>query len=186
MQQPDSILTETSYLWNEGRIHSARQHEKISEYLKGKLFGAILDIGERNPLTEILEQQNQVKIHNTVGDLDEDWWPECKEYRCYNTVIFSHVIEHLFNPLKFLTELKYFCCEDCKIYIATPIKPYWITMARCHFHEMNMFNFKRLMDRAGYHIIGWKVYSLPIPFRFSVRNWLRRIYKEYSIVTLTA
>ncbi len=156
-----------------------RHYDKIVPFFKGKLNGRILDIGERNPLTILLGNLYSVNITNTTGDLDECEFTGFS----YDTIICSHVIEHLFNPLFFLKEVKK--VMNGKLYVITPIKPYWITMARCHFHEMDHRNFTRLIDRAGLHIVDWQEYSVPIPFRFSLRNWLRRLYKEYSIVTLT-
>jgi len=48
-------------------------YNQVIEYFKDKLKKTqnILDIGDRNPLTDILEQKLNVKIYNTVGDIDE-------------------------------------------------------------------------------------------------------------------
>jgi hypothetical protein len=74
--------------------------------------------------------------------------------------------------------------DDSILYIIAPIKPYWITPAKCHFHEMDFRNFNKLIEKAGLRVVDWKEYSVPIQFKFSIRNWLRRLYNEYSIVAL--
>ena len=191
----------TENVWSPEWVENARpHHDIICDYLQGKLSGKILDIGERNPLTVRLEGRNGVKIESTNG-MDLDFCSWCSQYDVYewngvesvideedctrfDSVICSHVIEHLFNPLLFLNSVKTILTPDGIMYIITSIKPYWITPALCHFHEMNHRNFNRLITRAGFQVVGWHEYSVPIPFRWSVRNWLRRLYKEFSIVTL--
>jgi hypothetical protein len=183
VQDAEKILTDRDILWSDEWIKSAKpHHDIILKFFDGKLKPGmkILDIGERNPLTARLEEWCGVNIDNTKEDLD----CTLSLVGNYDIIICSHVIEHLFNPLLFLWHTKVVMNEDARLYIITPIKPYWITPARCHFHEMNDSNFKKLVSRAGLKIIDWQEYSVPIPFRFSLRNWLRRFYKEYSIVTL--
>jgi SAM-dependent methyltransferase len=185
MQGKDDLLTETSYLWTEGQRQAAFHHRIITDYFRGLLAGKVLDIGERNPLTERLEESNGVKIHNTEGDLNSDWnWDVIRFYEFYDIVIMSHVIEHLYNPLLVLRTIKSELKNNGYLYIIAPIKPYWITPARCHFHEMDRRNFTRLITEAGFSVVDWSEYSVPIAFRWSIRNWLRRLYKEYSIVKL--
>lgn len=184
MQKPEDIRTETTYLWNEGREEMKPHHDIICDWFQDKLNPGmdILDIGEENPLKRRLEGRNGVEIDSTKEDLDCTL--SLTNSRIYDVVICSHVIEHLFNPLLFLWHVKNVMVDDGTLFIITPIKPYWITMARCHFHEMDYRNFKKLIGRARLRIVDWYEYSVPIPFRFSLRNWLRRFYKEYSIVTL--
>jgi SAM-dependent methyltransferase len=184
MQDPEQITTDQKILWSNEWMEQARpHHDIICDWFQFKLQPGqkILDIGERNPLTERLEGRNGVKIDNTNVDLD--YAIPIKD-DIYDVLICSHIIEHLFNPLFFLKALYWVMEDNATLYIIAPIKPYWITPARCHFHEMDYRNFKRLVHKAGFRVVDWYEYSVPIPFRFSLRNWLRRFYKEYSIVTL--
>jgi len=184
MQDAEKITTDTDVLWSDEWLGNQKpHHDYICDWFQWKLTPGtkILDIGERSPLTNRLEGRNGVYIVNTTGDLDECDWIEKREY---DVVIMSHVIEHLFNPLWVLEGIKKVLKPDGKLYIISPVKPYWITPAKCHFHEMDFRNMKRLISRAGFRIIDWDEYSVPIPFRFSLRNWLRRLYKEFSIITL--
>ena len=190
MQKPDDIRTETDYLWSEGKRKAEFHHRIIVDYFRDKLHGDILDIGEDNPLKQRIQERYQVKIDSTSRycDFDDDLFTDNlvkrKIEQKYDIVIMSHVLEHLFNPLFCLINIKNRLKEKGLIYIITTIKPYWISPARCHFHEMDHNRFKALIERAGLRIVLWEEYSVPIPFRFSIRNCLRRLYKEYSIVKL--
>ena len=172
--------TEQDYLWGDSQ---KKHHDIINNYLKGKLHGNVLDIGERNPLTVLMEEANGISIDSTEGDLDTFGASFGDDRALYHSVVFSHVIEHLFNPLNALWRIQDFMVNDGVLYIIAPIKPYWITPKKCHFHEMDEYRFRKLIERAGFKITDWYKYSVPIPFRFSIRNWLRRFYKEWSIVT---
>lgn len=184
MQDPNSLKTDSDYLWSKEYLDNARpHHDIICDYLQGRISGRILDIGERNPLTQRLEFRNDVTIENTTGDLEFNL--ETK-YDNYDVIICSHVIEHLFNPLTLLINCKDALKPSGKMYLIAPVKPYWITFAKCHFHEMDFKNMVRLIERSGLKIDNWHEYSVPIPLRFGIRNLLRRIYKEYSIITLKA
>ena len=182
MQKPDDIRTETDYLWSEGKRKAEFHHRIITDYFRDKLHGNILDIGEDNPLKQQIQERYQVKIDSTTWELDQMWNLFVKKQ--YDIVICSHVIEHLFNPLLFLWNIRHVLKIGGVLYIITPIKPYWITPARCHFHEMDYIRFKALIERAGLGIVSWEEYSVLIPFKLSIRNWLRRLYKEYSIIKL--
>ena len=175
----NDFCTDPEVLWSEDWLKNQEPHyRKIVPFFKDKIKGKILDIGEKNPLTVRLEKEYGVKIDNTREDLD------CTlslHGGIYDTIICSHIIEHLFNPLLFLWHIKSIMRD--KLYIIAPIKPYWITPAKCHFHEMDEYRFKKLIERAGLKIMAWETYSVPIKWAFSVRNWLRRLYNEYSIVT---
>lgn len=179
------ILTDTGYLWGaEYRENARPHHDIICDYLQGKVTGKVLDIAERNPLTVRLEGRNGVNIDSTAGDLDICFVPG-NTRTMYDTIIMSHVIEHLFNPLACLMSAKDYLKAEGKMYIIAPVKPYWITPAKCHFHEMDMQRMQQLITRAGLFVSDWYEYSVPIEFKFSVRNWLRRLYNEYAIITVT-
>ena len=70
----------------------------------------VLDVGGRNPLTEALESEHNIKIDNTTGDLDLHFKTP---YNNYDIIIYSHTIEHQFNPLFTLLELKNVLVKMC-------------------------------------------------------------------------
>jgi SAM-dependent methyltransferase len=117
----------------------------------GGLFGHVLDIGERNLFTEELERRYNISIGSTFGDLDESLNTE--NWGSYDFIHYNNVIEHQFNPLFTLQEIHYRLKETGILILATPIKPYWITPARCHFHEMDQYRFDKLIARAGFTVL---------------------------------
>ena len=115
--------------------------------LRGNTGGNVLDIGERNMLTEKLENYFNVKIHNTTGDLDVEF--NCPDLK-YDFVIYSNVIEHQFNPLFTLQNIRNVMKDDGVLLIDTPLKPHWITWPISHFHEFDQYRFNMLMKRANF------------------------------------
>ncbi len=142
-------------------------HTKLLEFIhKYKFilslyFDNVLDVGERNPLTERLEIEFDININSTSGDLDKELICPKKQY---DLVIFSHVIEHLFNPLFCLENIKKVMKRNGVLIIACPIKPNFLTWGHGHFHEMNNYGFKKLLNRAGFEIIVWEKFH-------NLRSW---------------
>jgi SAM-dependent methyltransferase len=121
-----------------------REHVFAMIEKHGGLSGNVLDIGSRNLFTEILEEEYNLNIDSTQGDLDT-----CKPTnKAYDWVIYSHVIEHQYNPLKTLLDIK--LKPGGKLVIACPLKPRWITQNRCHFNEFDKRSFDLIRQRAGY------------------------------------
>ena len=141
-------------------------HDIFTKWIARKridLSGNVLDIGERNPLTEWLEFVFNASIDSTTGDLDEMLICPKKQY---DVVLFKDVIEHLFNPLFCLQNIKKVLKPNGVLVIATPIKPHWITWTGDHYHEFDMCRFVKLVERAGFGIISWDHYH-----RYHHVNW---------------
>jgi len=159
-------------------------HQQLIDYIKNiDLSGKIVDIGERNPLTERIEKHFNIKIDNTHGDLDETFI--CDKSK-YDVVIFSQVIEHLFNPLFCLENIKKVMHKSSILIIGTPIKPGFISTNFRHFHEMDEYRFKKLIQRADLEIINWQK-----NYAYNNINWksftgmrpfLKMFYKRTSYV----
>ena len=158
---------------------------RIKDLQKVDLQGNVLDIGERNPLTERMEEAFGIMIDSTAGDLDV-WlfYPKKK----YDIIIFSHVIEHLFNPLLCLENIKKVMKPDALLFIATPIHPHFLTPRTGHFHEMDEYRFRKLIQRAGLKIIRWEKTYFHRHIHWTsftgIRPFLRMFYKCHSWVTL--
>jgi len=114
----------------------------------------ILDIGPRGLFTERLEEEFNLNIYNT-NDMDLDVlpfypvdYPFVDKFDC---VFIFEVLEHLFNPLQLLLEIKKFLKVGGRIYITYPHRPhFW--WYKTHFHEFDEYRFKELIKRAGLKI----------------------------------
>ena len=165
--------------------------KKIIEYLSDlDMNGSILDIGERNPLTERIEEAFGISIDSTIGDLDGvEWWISGERgVKMYDMIIFSHVIEHLFNPLFCIESIKMMMKQNALLIICTPIKSHLIPWGKGHFHEFDDYRFKKLIERAGLKIIRWEKFS---NYRWNTlrsyrgfRPLLRMFFKEQSFIEL--
>ena len=162
-------------------------HNRFIKYIKD-LFpwyysGRVLDIGGRNPLTQRLEDEFDIVIDSTLSDLDIQFICTRSEY---DIIIFNHVIEHLFNPLFCLQNIREVMHKDSILIIGTPIKPNFITTETGHFHEMDEYRFKKLIQRAGLEIINWQRFYTynHISWRSftGIRPFLKMFYKCHSIV----
>jgi len=123
----------------------------INKYLGG-LFGTVLDVGKRNYFTKLLEGKYWInlidhKIDSTEGDLDLVFNCPRKDY---NFVHYNNVIEHQYNPLFTLLEIKKRMRLNGILILGTPLKPNWMTFSSCHFHEFNKYQYYSLLDRAGF------------------------------------
>jgi len=109
----------------------------------------ILDVGARNPLTEALELEHKVSIDNTSGDLDIDFNIPGKDY---DVIIYSHTIEHQFNPLYTLLELKKILNDNGVLYVLMPERGK-LLWTKGHYHEIDDYRFNLLIERSGFEII---------------------------------
>jgi SAM-dependent methyltransferase len=112
----------------------------------GGIRGDVLDIGDRNYFTYILEEKYNVKIDSTQGDLDEEF--TCPKEK-YDFIHYNNVIEHQFNPLFTLLEIKKHLKPLGLVIFGTPLKPKFITDATCHFNEFNLYQYEKIIARAG-------------------------------------
>jgi len=157
--------------------------ERVTFQFIGKRnIGKTLDIGERNPLTEVLEKHFSTKIDNTNIDLDIG-----KLKGRYDTIFCFEVLEHLFNPLHFLTEAYKVLKTNGKMYLSTPKgKPHFLWWKH-HFHEFHEQELNHLIKRASFKIVKRKYYNvLPISKGFTgFRPFLRMFLQRRCMIELT-
>jgi SAM-dependent methyltransferase len=140
----------------------------------------ILDVGQRNLLTEALENEHKIKIDNTSGDLDLEFEIPGQDY---DVIIYSHTIEHQFNPLYTMIKLKDALNKSGKLYILMPERGK-LLWTEGHYHEIDDYRFKLLAKRAELEILDktkekvwrdWKEYFKGIrPFY--------RFFREYDVI----
>jgi SAM-dependent methyltransferase len=111
--------------------------------------GKALDIGERNPFTEQMEQRFHIKIDDTgLLDLDTE-----KLQGKYNTIFCFEVLEHLMNPLFFMQNCYEVLEKQGKMFISTPLRnPDFLRDNETHFNEYRPKELQQLCARVGFHI----------------------------------
>ena len=191
LEMIEAFARDIDYINQQSELPSFRYRDEknISFLSEIDMNGSILDIGERNRFTERIEEAFGIKLDNTDGDLDELYWTitDDNEFtKSYDTIIFSHVIEHLFNPLLALKKVRWYMKPDTLLIICTPIKPHFIPWGKGHFHEFDDYRFKKLIERAGLKIVRWEKYS---NYRWNtwrsyrgIRPFIRMFFKEQSFV----
>ena len=187
LEMIEAFARDIDYINQQSELPSFRYRDEknISFLSEIDMNGSILDIGERNRFTERMEEAFDIKIDSTAGDLDEILICDiCDKY--YDVVIFSHVIEHLFNPLLCLESIKQVMKIDATLIICTPIKHHIVPWGKGHFHEFDDYRFKKLMQRAGLKIVRWEKFS---NYRWNtwrsyrgIRPFIRMFFKEQSFV----
>lgn len=157
-------------------------HNKTIELIDiiGGLSGNVLDIGKRNLLTEKLENKFNISIDSTNGDLDIKF--ECPNKK-YNFIHYNNVIEHQFNPLFTLLEIKKRLKKNGILILGTPIKPRWITDAKRHFNEFNKYKFDLLILRGGFKIVKQIMHWKQLGWT-GIRPLLGSFYKRQGIFIL--
>jgi len=140
----------------------------------------ILDVGGRNRLTEALEKEHQVKIDNTVGDLDLQFEAPGSDY---DLIIYSHTIEHQFNPLFTVLELKKLLSDNGVLYILMPERGK-LLWTKGHYHEIDDYRFGLLMKQADMKIISkrkekaWRHWT---EYFRGVRPFYR-LFREFDVI----
>ncbi len=168
----------------EAKWHTRLRWEKTMTFIKvGPAASRGLDIGERSSLTTQLELFFNCPFDSTTIDLDVDPLTER-----YDVVTCFEIIEHLFNPLHLLLQIREVVPPGGRLYLSTPSgKPHFL-WSSSHFHEMSFSSIKALFDRAGFSILRKKkITTYPWWFYFKgVRPLLRAVFERTWLFELSA
>ena len=138
----------------------------------------MLDIGRESPLTRAVREQFWSVISNTEGDLDVI---ELQGNKTYDYILYSHTIEHQFNPLHTLLELKKVMSADTVMFIILPNKPKFLWWEG-HYHEIDRYRMGLLLKRAGLRIISYERHRARRKWSFyltGIRPFIR-LFCEYN------
>ncbi len=150
-----------------------QKHISLSEQL--------LDLGVKNPFSEILEAEG-FQITNTQGeDLDEDF--SAFKNNEHTVVTAFEILEHLLNPYTLLKEIK----AD-KLVVSVPLR-LWFSPAYQsktdkwdrHYHEFEDWQLDWLLQKTGWRIIDRAKWTNPVN-KLGIRPILRRFTPRYYIV----
>ena len=144
-------------------------------------FKSALDIGDRSGLTEMMESMYQVKFDNTTGNLDYNTIDGN-----YDLVTSFEVLEHLFNPLFHLQQVKKILSKEGKLVLSTPLSKPRFLWSKEHFHEMSLASIEALFDVAGFKVVRKDFFRVhPLTFYFKgVRPLLRLLFDKIQIYEL--
>lgn len=150
----------------------------------------VADMGEINPMIQLLEKGLNFNAHS-IQNIDFDYDTIDGKYK---TILCLDVVEHLFNPLFALENMKKALLHDGTIYISTPRRPCFL-WTRYHFHEFDNKRIRWLFSRAGLEIVKYERHYLhdhwykhlkgvrPI-IRYFLKSW--QLYKlKINILLVT-
>ncbi len=162
----------------EQRLHRKRSADYLMQNIPDITGRDVLDIGQRSPLTDSIEEALQIKIDNTSGDLDLAFTAPKK---AYDIIIYSHTIEHQFNPLYTLIEIHKLLKDNGTLFIMLPERGK-ILWDRGHYHEIDSYRFKELVERGGFKIIkkeNHRPWRHPLFYLRGLRPFLR-LFLEFN------
>lgn len=141
----------------------------------------ILDLGVKNPFSEILVEHG-FKVTNTQGeDLDIDTSAVTSD--AYDVVTAFEIFEHLVSPFNVLKEIK-----ATKLIASVPLKLWFASAYRSkederdrHYHEFEDWQFDWLLEKAGWTIKKREKFTNPVK-KVGIRPILRRFTPRYYLV----
>lgn len=114
----------------------------------------ILDIGQPNPLSKLMKYYFlECDVYNTDGDLDEGF--SFVGSLDYDFIVYSHTIEHQFNPLYTLLRFYNVINSHPTIFIILPQRPKFLWFEG-HYHEIDHYRMQLLLKRAGLKIVSYE------------------------------
>lgn len=141
----------------------------------------ILDLGVENPLSSLI-RDNGYRVENTSGeDLDVD---RSKIINSNAEVVTAfEIFEHLLDPYNVLKDIK-----AKKLVASIPLRLWFASAYKNnnddrdrHFHEFEDWQFKWLLNKAGWKIIDYKKFTNPVK-KIGIRPFLRLLTPRYYLV----
>jgi len=140
-----------------------------------------LDIGDKTTFTDKLECMFNCSFDNTSIDLDIE-----NIVGNYDIITAFEILEHLYNPLHFLLQLKKALNDNGTIYLSTPLgKPYFL-WSPSHFHEIHKDRIYSLFSRAELTVVrtqDFRIHSVSFYFT-GIRPLLRGLFEKVQIFEL--
>ncbi|WP_299109213.1 methyltransferase [uncultured Tenacibaculum sp.] len=162
-----------------------KRYTHTLKFLKNHIppSSTILDLGVRNPFSEIMEE-NGYTVFNTNGE-DLDMLPQLvKEYNV-DVVTAFEIFEHLIAPFNVLREI-----EATKLVATVPLDLWFSKAYRSktdmwdrHYHEFEDWQFDWLLEKSGWNIKETEKWTNPvnkIGIRPILRSFTPRYYAVYA------
>ncbi len=143
----------------------------------------ILDLGIRNPFSEIMEQHGYT-VYNTQGE-DLDMFPDLVKKYDVDAVTAFEIFEHLVAPFNVLRAI-----QSTKLIGTIPLDLWFAKAYRSstdkwdrHYHEFEDWQFDWLLEKSGWSIKETQKWTSPINkigFRPVLRKFTPRYYAVYA------
>ena len=165
--------------------HHQRRYNLTLRFLQKVLPApaTILDLGVKNPFSEIMEQ-NGYTVFNTSGE-DLDILPEIVKKYNVDAVTAFEIFEHLIAPFNVLSKIK-----STKLIASVPLNLWFAKAYRSktdlwerHYHEFEDWQFDWLLEKSSWKIIETQKWTSPIKkigFRPILRTFTPRYYIVYA------
>lgn len=142
---------------------------------------SILDLGVKNPFSDILISEGY-EVTNTLGeDLDDD--QSAVKNSTADVITAFEIFEHLLSPYDVLKSIK-----ANKLVISVPLKLWFAPAYRSktdmrdrHYHEFEDWQLDWLLEKTGWIIKDRKQWTNPVQ-KIGIRPLLRQFTPRYYIV----
>lgn len=167
------------------QTYPSERFEKTMQFLHKHIDTSerILDLGVKNPLSEIMSKAGYQVTNTTGEDLDVD--QSALLHSEYDVVTAFEIVEHLLNPYTILSKNK-----GKKLVISVPLRLWFSSAYRSktdmldrHYHEFESWQLDWLLEKSGYKIIDsmqWAHRVNKIGFRPLLRRFTPRYYIVYA------
>ena len=162
-----------------------KRFDKTLDFLKThiKQGSIVLDLGVKNPFSEIMQDEGY-RVFNTQGE-DLDRYTESVLNPNIEVVTAFEICDHLLSPFSLLSKIK-----ARKLVATVPLRLWFSPAYRSktdpwdrHFHEFEDWQFDWLLEKAGWEIKARKKWTHPagkIGFRPLLRHFTPRYYAVYA------
>ena len=163
----------------------SKRYKKTIEFLEESLPAPskILDLGVKNPFSELMNQRGYEVINTECEDLDVNY--KAVDNTQVEAVTAFEIFEHLLAPYNVLKAIK---AE--KLVASVPLKLWFSEAYRSktdpwdrHYHEFEDWQFDWLLEKTGWQIKKTEKFTNPVKklgFRPLLRNFTPRYYLIYA------
>ena len=141
----------------------------------------VLDLGVKNPFSELMSQ-NGYEVENTTGE-DLDLETDAVKTTSAEVVTAFEIFEHLVAPFNVLRDIK---AE--KLVATVPLRLWFSPAYRSktdswdrHFHEFEDWQFDWLLEKSGWEIKDRHKWTNPVK-KMGIRPLLRKFTPRYYAV----
>lgn len=165
------------------KTYPNKRYKHTLQFLKKhiKTSESILDLGVKNPFSEIMISEGY-SVENTKGeDLDED--RSAIENSSSDVITAFEIFEHLLSPYEVLKSIK-----ANKLVISVPLRLWFASAYKSktdkwdrHYHEFEDWQLDWLLEKTGWTIMDSTKWTNPVN-KIGLRPLLRRFTDRYYIV----